>query len=382
MINTKTREMNRNLYFIFAIVTSFAFSACETGENKYDIPTTYNFDNVSYAGQTKRLDMMEEITTYIKTAHVDSAPALDNIKLKDMYGENVGNHFSSVELNSATNQLKNKTVPTEKTNFEAYMDAVASASQHTSSPATNGQAGLISTNDGTKYLLNANGVELTQIIEKGLMGACFYYQATAVYMGSGKMDVDNETVTPGEGTAMEHHFDEAFGYFGAPINFPSNTVGIRFWAKYANKVNGAYTTMNASLMDNFLKGRAAISNKDMIARDEAINDLRKSWEIAVCGTAIYYINNALDNIGIDAGKTHHQLSEAYAFIMSLKFGYGTGSISDVNVDQILTDAFGSADPLLANLYNVTSQKLENAKTALTGYITELEPYKTNFRHYL
>ena len=35
----------------------------------YDVPTTYTFDNVSYSGQTERLDMLAEMTTYMKTAN-------------------------------------------------------------------------------------------------------------------------------------------------------------------------------------------------------------------------------------------------------------------------------------------------------------------------
>ena len=362
--------------FALLFAVTLMFTSCEEeAAITNNIPETYNFENVAYSGQTKRLDMMEEITTYIKTAHANSAAALDAAKIKDMYGDNTGNHFSTSELNSATNQLKSKTISTEQTNFENYMDAVAVASQSTGSTASNGQAGIIASNSGSKYLLNANGVELTQIIEKGLMGACFYYQATAVYMGSGKMDVDNVIVEPGEGTEMEHHFDEGFGYFGAPIDFPTNTTGLRFWAKYTNKVNDAYTTINASMMDNFLKGRAGISNNDLTARDEAIAELRKEWELAVGGTSIYYLNNAIGNLASDAGKAHHELSEGYAFIMSLKHGYGTSSITSAQVDQILVDAFGSADPLQANFFGVTVAKLEAAKTAIVGYLTTLAPFK-------
>jgi len=60
------------------------------------------------------------------------------------------------------------------------------------------------------------------------MGACLYYQATSVYMGASKMDVDNETIVPGEGTAMQHHWDEAFGYFSVPKDFPLNKSGLFF----------------------------------------------------------------------------------------------------------------------------------------------------------
>jgi hypothetical protein len=371
---------NLSLLALCAVIL-YGFSSCDPVEpTTYDIPTTYNFENVSYSGQTNRLDMMEEITTYLKTAHVAGGPALDAAKIKDMYDANTGNHFSTTDLNSSTKKLKNKTVSSMQSSFEGYMDAVATASLSTDSSAANGRAGIITKNDNSgSYLLNANGVELTQIIEKGLMGACFYYQGTAVYMGSGKMDVDNETVVAGEGTEMEHHFDEGFGYFGVPTTFPSTTTGIRFWGKYCNKHEAVYP-LNALMMDNFLKGRAAITNKDIPARDEAITELQKNWELVVAATSLYYLNITIDKMDLtstsgDLASAHHAMSEAFAFIMSLKYGAGTGSITPANVDTILSDAFGSSDPLQANFHNVTTANLEAAKTAIVGYITDLASVK-------
>jgi hypothetical protein len=368
----------RHNYFIqlaiLALIT-IGFSSCEpTEEPGYTIPTTYNFDNVSYAGQTKRLNMMAEITTYIKTAHADNATALDASKIKDMYGDNTGNHFSTTELNSATNQLKNKTISTEVTNFESYMDAVAVASQSTSIPAADGQAGIATKNSGSKYLFNEHGIELTQVIEKGLMGACFYYQGTAVYLGTSKMNVDNTIVNTGEGTEMEHHWDEAFGYFGVPTDFPSTTTGSVFWGKYCNKHENVYP-LNAKMMDAFLKGRAAVSANDLTTRDEQITEIRKQWELVIAATSIYYLNNAKDNLSSDPVAAYHELSEVFGFIMSLKFGVGTGAISATEVNSILTDLFGNSDPLQANNYNITDAKIEAAKTALVGYITDLANVK-------
>jgi hypothetical protein len=59
------------------LLAVFAFTACDenstAGENdtNYDIPSTYDFENVSYSGQTQRLDMMEELTVYMKTSSYD-----------------------------------------------------------------------------------------------------------------------------------------------------------------------------------------------------------------------------------------------------------------------------------------------------------------------
>lgn len=361
-----------------AVAVALTFTACETpqpNDNSYTVPTTYNFDNVSYSGQTARLNMMAEITTYIKTAHNSNAPALDAAKIKDMYGDNTGNYFTDAALNSSTKQLKSKTVATEQAKFESYMDAAAATSQHTGMTASNGQAGILSNNAGSKtYLFNENGIEWAQIIEKGLMGACFYYQGTAVYLGDSKMNVDNTIVNAGEGTDMEHHWDEAFGYFGVPTDFPTNTSGLVFWGKYCNKHESVFP-LNQKMMDGFLKGRAAISAKDITTRDAQITELRKQWELVVAATSIYYLNNVKDDLGTDNAAAYHGLSEVFAFIMSLKYGAGTNAITSTQVDAILTALFGSADPLQANNYNVTATKIEAAKTALVGYFSDLDPVK-------
>lgn len=370
--------MKRSSSILLAATTILAlgFSSCQPeGGFSYTVPETYNFENVNYSGQTDRLDKMAEITTYLKTAHVTNAPALDAAKIKDMYADNTGGHFSTTDLNSSTKQLKDKTIPTEQSNFEAYMDAVAAASQFTAMTASAGQAGIAANNAGSSfYLLNENGIELTQVIEKGLMGACFYYQATAVYMGSGKMEVDNISVTSGIGTAMEHHWDEMFGYFGVNKNFPSNSSDIRFWGKYTN-VHEAVYPLNEKMMNALLKGRAAISAKDIDTRDAQIEVLRKNWELVVAATSIYYLNKVKDDLATDPAAAYHGLSEVFGFISSLKYGTGTSGITTAQVNTILTDLFGSNDALQANNYNVSLAKIDAAKTALVGIFTDLSAVK-------
>ena len=60
------------------------------------------------------------------------------------------------------------------------------------------------------------------------MGAVFYYRATSVYLTDEGMEVDNEEIIAGEGTAMEHHWDEAYGYFGASDSFPNEVEKARY----------------------------------------------------------------------------------------------------------------------------------------------------------
>ncbi len=349
-------------------------NGCKEDNNDYTVPTTYDFENVDYSGQTTRIAMLEELGNYAKSASVVNATALDADVMKNMFS-NSNNPFADANLNSADKQLKSKTVASETAIFEEVMDSLAAASAFSSNTSpSNGQAGVVQSNDGTKsYLVNANGMELAQIIEKGLMGACFYYQATAVYLGAGKMDVDNENVVPGEGTAMEHHWDEAFGYLGVPVDFPINTTNLKFWGKYTNGRNSTLGNA-ATLMNALIAGRAAISAKDLGTRDVKITEVRRQWELVCAATAIHYLNTANADFSTDEAVKLHALSEAYAFIYSLKWG-GDATISATDIDAILNTLAGSTDPLQANLHNTSTTNIADAKAALVNAFSGLDPIK-------
>ncbi|MBD1396727.1 DUF4856 domain-containing protein [Pontibacter sp. JH31] len=295
------------------------FSSCSKDKDdspSYTVPQTYNFENVNYSGQTDRMSMLSELDAYVKTGNTGALLQAD--KMKNMYA-NVNAPFSEARLNTSGKQLKDKTIVSAQSLFESYFDAAANASLSAGTPALKGKAGLLTTAEGTKYLVDANGVEPAQIIQKGLMGAVFYFQAVESYLTEAKIGaaVDNSTVTTGEGTKMEHHFDEAFGYFGAPVDFPTNLTNLKFWANYSNKVNPSLGS-NKALMDAFLKGRAAISAKDMKGKDEAVATIRAEWEKLVAASAILELNLAKTHIADQAKKSHY-LSEAMGFIVSLKF---------------------------------------------------------------
>ena len=292
-------------------------------DDTYTIPTTYSFNDengnstVSYSGQTDRLNQLREMVVLMKSGNTTTVSAQD---LKDMFA-NVGDNGNGNFSFSSTKQLKNKCFTVDVNLFEDWMDSLALSSQSNGVTASSGQAGTITSGSGSVYLVNANGVEYVQLIEKGLMGAVFMHQALNVYFGSGKMDVDNTSAEdPANGkyyTAMEHYFDEAFGYFGVDTDFPS-TVPSDFWGKYCNSQD-PILNCNADMMDNFLKGRAAISNDELTDRDDAILALRTEWEEISASQAIDYIDGAIANFGSDDAEFLHELAEAYAFAWNLRY---------------------------------------------------------------
>lgn len=353
-----------NRLALLCILTTVTLFGCDNAEDdglSYEIPSSYNFDNVSYTGQTARLNMMEEMTSYMKTGN--SGEVLDAQILKNMFA-NENNPFSSEALNNNTKNIKSKTFELDQEVFEGYMEAIAAASNSAGTTGENGMAGLVTSGDGAStYLFDENGYEYTQIIEKGLMGACFYYQTLGVYLTQERIGpgVDNETVEEGTGTAMEHHWDEAFGYFGVPVDYPSNKEGIRFWGKYADGRNEVLG-VGERIMAAYIQGRAAISAGNMEDKNLMASVIYTELELVTVSTAIHYINSALANYTDDA-KRNHALSEAWAFINTIQYNEQKA----ISTEEVLA----IRDLLGENFYEVSREDLQDAKAQLaTAYSLE------------
>lgn len=329
----------------------------------YNIPDTYAFSDsdgnntVSYTGQLQRLDMLSEMVTYMKTANT-TGTAVSAQTLKDMFVNDgyTWEDENNLELNNTDKQLKNKCFELHRSQFEQWMDDLAAASQ-SDVTGENGTAGVVvsTTNPSKQYLFDANGIEHIQLIEKGLMGAVFYYQATSYYLSESQIGntVNNsDPVDPENGkyyTEMEHHWDEAFGYFGVPIDYPSTTTD-RFWGKYCDGRDALLNT-NSRMMDAFLTGRAAIVNGDMDSKDNQVNNIRNAWQDVCAGTAIHYLNAAKTNLADDALR-NHALSEAYAFTWSLLYNAG-GNFSQADVNTAL-------DHMGDNFYTISVSDIDAA----------------------
>jgi hypothetical protein len=338
---------------LIVLATIALFVSCKPtscGGDGYDVPTTYNFKNASYGGQVDRLNMLAELEKYLKTANSDGV--IDASVAKSMYA-NEGYTWTSDAFadGQPTKDLKSKTFDTQQAVVETLIDELADLS-------VNGTL-TTSANGEKTYLFNENGFEPIQLIAKGIMGSCFYYQGTSVYLSDVKMDVDNDVDALAEGayTAMQHHWDESFGYLGAPTEFSgANTDGGVYWGKYAKKtMNGGLETIDGLMQDGFILGRVAIYNKDYEARDEAIGTIRAEWEMIPVAAALHYLNSAIDDIA-DHALRNHELSEAIAFISALKYN-AEASISATQVDAIIA-ALGT------NLYEVTPEMINEARTSL------------------
>jgi hypothetical protein len=344
------------LHLILSTIALTGLVACDSSKEAEitpEAPNSYNFDNVDYSGQVTRLDMLEEFSTYMKTAN-SSATTLNHQQLSDMFS-NANSPFQDADLNGTTKQLRNKCIASEVATIESWIDSLVTSSASLSE-GSNGVAGVISstTNPSKNYLFAANGYEYTQLIEKGIMGAVLYYQTTSVYLGDDKMNVDNTTVVEDKGTAMQHHWDEGFGYLGANNSFPQEITDLRFHAKYCNGRDGMLNT-NSKLGNAFIEGRFAIDKGNTNERDVAIAQVRSNYELVIGASAIHYVNSARSNIA-DVALRNHALSEAYAFVYSLKFNVER-SFTTSQIDAMLA-LFGES------LYDISINDMDVIKETL------------------
>ena len=329
------------------------YSAGEAAPTDYVFTDADGNNTVSYTGQTERLAQLAEMVVLMKTG---TSQPVDVQKLDDMFA-NVGDNGNGNFSFSSTKQLENKCFAADVDIFKNAFDSVAVASLSNGVTAQNGVAGTLTTTDGAStYLFNSNGIEYLQIAEKGLMGAVFMHQALNVYFGDGKMDVDNTTPEdPANGkyyTEMEHHFDEAFGYFGVDPTFPV-VIPSSFWGKYSNSQG-----MNDLIMNDFIRGRFAITQNNLTERDAAINALRQNWEILSAMQAIDYLNGAVSSFGSDQSRFLHVVAEAYAFVLNLRYApVETRQLSQAQVNDILA-MFGD------NFWNLTLSDINAIKSAL------------------
>lgn len=358
----------------FSLLGLLAYGCNEAEDNNNNgpqMPSTYSFENVNYQGQTERLDMLAELTAYMKNANnITSTTKVEYQKMLDMYG-NTNNPFSSANLNASTKDLLTKTASNAIVDsVKGWMQDFATAhAGNETTTGSNGQAGVVTSTNGQKaYFCDANGVEHIQFIEKGIMGCVFYYQTASVYTSASKIgpSVDNETVVPGEGTDKQHHWDEAFGYFGVPNEFPDSTAGARFHGKYC-VARDALLGLNEKIMnEGFIKGRFAIDTKNEQLLNEAVNGVRKNYELVVAATAVHYLNKGIADFTDDALR-NHVLSEAYAFIWSLRFN-PDATITPAQVDGYLSE-------LGTNYYNVSSTGLTTLRDKLAAHWSEINAVK-------
>jgi len=376
--------MIRQPILLIAALLFISLSSCddENQEPQLQIPNTYSFErngqsSVNYAGQLTRRDMLSAIKSEVSKG--DKGEEVSSQVLLNMFA-NENDPFASQDLNTSGKELEDKTFLADVQWFkDLFLETENMSKAYVANPteAADGVAGRIERGTSGKFILvNEKGWEYTQFIEKGLMGAVFLHQIYNTYLTDNRIgnDVENTDMVEGKNyTPLEHHWDEAFGYYGAPADFPRDDDD-KYWAKYAGPALGTtpeQLDIYGALEDAFITGRAAIAAGDMAIKNEQRDALYKQLELAAAAASLHYINNAKADLSAnDMGSLFHHLSEAYNFTMALKY-HPQKKISQNDIDAILNTDYGTD----GDFWTVSVTSLNDAMAKLIAAYPELDNVK-------
>tara|TARA_Y100000590_G_scaffold467352_1_gene645963 strand:- start:2796 stop:4076 length:1281 start_codon:yes stop_codon:yes gene_type:complete len=343
---------NKKVLLILSFMLAM-FIGCEdsdtdpaAADTSIETPTTYVFESrfsegessVYYNGQIVRNLLINDIKTQCGTDAGTGNPAT----LLSMMANDNESRTILTTTDPTSVQTTYRSISSSHLN-----DRLTAVSSYTI-PGYDSDAGTL-INGWVQELAAAgktrpSGVRLDQMIQKTLWGAVSYWQGTSKYMSKIPTD-DNAVSDDGDPwTAMEHHWDESFGYFGAardyntgytddtdrksgPYNDSNSDGAIDFlseynvgWAVTAAKrdvcTGCADNDFTKTIMDAYLEGRTLIHNQApldeiLVQRDIILN----TWEKVVAAVSIHYVNDVMSDIATiiaAADTTVGPLSEASA----------------------------------------------------------------------
>ncbi|MBY6186680.1 DUF4856 domain-containing protein [Marinobacter hydrocarbonoclasticus] len=237
----------------------------------------------------------------------------------------------------------------------------------------------------TSIYLTTDGRDLKQLIQKFLLMAVAYSQGADDYLDSdleGKgLNSDNVENKDGKGyTALEHTYDEGFGYFGAARDYMDYSVdelsskgGRDDWQgkhdtdgdgsidlkseyNFGQSINAAKrdrgasvaTDFHGSAINAFLQGRQIITDAEGNLTEAELTALKaqvaiavESWEMAIVATVVHYINDThADLATLTAGSAEFSYSdlakhwsEMKGFALGLQFN-PTMALTDAQFEQL------------------------------------------------
>ncbi|HSZ33058.1 MAG TPA: DUF4856 domain-containing protein [Puia sp.] len=361
--------MQKITYSLFlSLIIALSWS-CQKSNNSvtvtppvYTVPTTYNFASFNDSNQVKLLVMADQIVAAINRANTIPNTVVSAQTLTDMLN-NTGGYFndSALKLNSSGLKLADYFSAAAKTDMLNYFDSIGLYSQSSASPG-HGVAGVASSaaNPNKKYLLSPNGIFYSQVVKKTFMGV-FSYQIASVYLAD---SINNKTDT----TILQHYWDAAFGFFGVPVNFPTNTTGLKYLGSYSNQVDAGLHS-NASIMNAFLKGRAAIGANDLATMKAQAGILINTFDSLDAAAIVQEMHETNTNIEAgDAVAAYGTLSESLGFVRNLIYNTSPAkAITNAQIAQLLA-LYDSSNPNSPDLYlfvnaNVNTTAQIEAKTA-------------------
>ena len=332
--------------------------------------TPYTTPFVDAAGKTtvdlsngnNRYKMFQAMNVLISSS-ITANKEIDAATLKNMFSNTANPFADTAKLNTTGIQLRNvvasswATADAEvvRTRFDALFTETAAVSKSVTAVAEKGKAGKLGT-----YLVNAQGIEPIQIIQKSLIGSLQYDYIASVLLTKG-LTADNKKLVTGKNyTQLEQNWDEAYGLLTLNLIYLKGaTNAARTSTEFAL---GSYVweynqPTYAQVYPAFLKGRAAIVNNDMAELTKQADFIKAAFEKAIASAAVGYLGKWTTGT-TDAIKAH-AMGEGLGFIYSLRFMKLSGADAKFS-DDLLTGLVGSAN----GFWDLTPLKITTASDAI------------------
>lgn len=357
---------------LLCLLASITFFACEQTP-KLNVPATYEFSRsgsstVDFSGQTIRIKMADELSSMLANPDANAKTLLEIFANQSADGNDV-DPFSLEVLNESTKSIRSKVAASAdfflanstssaaiKEDFETWINRqVTDVYALKNELADIGQAGQIANGSSVRYV-NKQGLEYNQAVVKSMIGALMVDQILNHYLSVSRLDdgtngSDNDEGVTVDGkpyTAMEHYWDEAYGYLFGGCDNALDPIGQSacddFLHKYLLRVDNDedFTGVAKDIFETFKLGRAAISAGNYEERDIAVAKLRTLISELIGIRAVYYLQQGkIAKENGQLGTAFHDLSEGYGFIYSLQFTRQSSSvepyISREDVETILTE---------------------------------------------
>ncbi len=236
-------------------------------------------------------------------------------------------------------------------------------------PTPGEQGGIL----GTR-LLDENGLELEQMIDKGSFGAAMYHHALGI--------INSDSITSGD-------IDRLVEIHGTEISFdPASAKAAALYAVRRSN-HDAQTGFYYDIRTNLITAKAAIEGGSAFngIRDQALEDYLLNWEKSNFATVIFYCEatkNLLQEASqlsgeerdIKLGDALHAYAEGVGFTHGFR-GLSQKLITDAEIDQILADLLApeSETPESYRFLNEVSlianlDKIQNDIQSIYGFSNE------------
>ncbi|WP_205510180.1 DUF4856 domain-containing protein [Longitalea arenae] len=367
--------MKKRILTLTALACAVFITSCDKDDDapSYTVPGTYNFDNAEFAEATASVNMWQGFQFYLgrgatRQLSQDTVNYLWNNTNNAFTAEFISNLPNTPQqLNASGFNLASRTA--DAAIIKALADSMVKISQFYNTAGSEGKAGK----QGNR-IFNHAGIEFNQLVAKGMMGAMVL--SKVIQHLDAAANADNNTVTPGKGTAMQHEWDMAFGYVGIATDYDTSKAYASTDPKRPLAIGGyfaergKYIKAGGIVFEAFRKGRAAIAAKDYQGRDAAAATIKEFLEKTIAAACYHYVTSP--QAKTNKSDQLHELSEGCGFVIALNYRPANSKLS-ASAYQSLIGILG-ANPNLYTLINDASfTKLKQAQQILTAAYGQLQP---------